>query len=98
MKASAPNWSLTGFHSRLVRKPKPNCRIESIECDASARIIATTINSTNSAAANIAARKIASPVLPVGERLRRQCWTNLSLSLLLGEGWGEGLVTDHQTF
>ncbi len=46
--------------------------MESVECDASATIMAMTIKSTNSAAANITARKIVSPVLPVGESRLRQ--------------------------
>src|SRR6266850_6578060 len=83
MNASAANWPLTGFHSRPVRKPKPNWRIESVECDASARIIEPTITSSNSAAPNIKARKTASPVFPVGESRRRQCPTNFGLSLAL---------------
>src|SRR5437764_14795960 len=72
MNASPPNSPLTGSHSRLVRKPKPNCLIESAECQANAPIIVMTIATTSNAAPNIAARKIASPKLPVGEsRLNR---------------------------
>src|SRR5258708_25838289 len=81
MNASAANWPLTGFHSRPVRKPKLNWRIESAECDASARIIEPTIRSSSNAAPNIKARKTASPALPVGDSRRRKCPTNFSLSL-----------------
>src|SRR5258708_12578174 len=81
MNASAANWPLTGFPARPGRKPKLNWRIESAECDASARIIEPTIRSSSNAAPNIKARKTASPALPVGDSRRRQCPTNFSLSL-----------------
>src|SRR5437867_11253435 len=72
MKGKAPNSPFIGFHWRPVKKPKPNWRIDNIESDASATIIAITIETTNSPTANISKRKIASPVLPVGESTRRQ--------------------------
>src|SRR5215204_5511669 len=72
MKGSAPNSPLTGFHWRPVTKPKPNCRTDIIESDTSATIIASTTATTNNPIANISKRKIASPVLPVGESTRRQ--------------------------
>src|SRR6266849_2197663 len=62
-----------GSHPRPVMKLKPNRRIDGIECAASATIIAPTIRTISSATLKIKARKIASPVLPVGESLRRQC-------------------------
>src|SRR5438034_10705583 len=46
--------------------------MESIESDTRARIIDATITSNSKAAANIAALKIVSPVLPVGDKTRRQ--------------------------
>jgi hypothetical protein len=62
---------LIGSQRRLVRNPKPNWRIESIESDASAITIARTIATISSATSSISTRKIASPVFPVGESTRR---------------------------
>src|SRR5256885_14102384 len=53
-------------------KEKPNWRIDGIDFAANARIIVPTITSISSAAARSRLRKIASPVLPVGERARRK--------------------------
>src|SRR5260370_7942070 len=93
MNASAPNWPLTGSHSRLVRKSEPNWRIERVECDARAKIIEPTIKSSSNAAANINARKTASPALPVGDSRCRQFPANLGLltPAPFGRGFRGGL-------
>jgi len=72
MKGKAPNWPVTGFHSLLVMKLKPKCRIESNDFAASAKIIEPIIKISNTAAANNRLRNIASPVLPVGDSARHQ--------------------------
>src|ERR1044072_8352897 len=69
---NAPNSPLMGSQRWLVKKPNPNCRIESIESEASATTIANTIATIKRATSNTRTRKIASPVFPVGESTRRQ--------------------------
>src|SRR5918993_1527975 len=78
MKASAPKRPWIGFHSRPVRKPKPNSRIEGTEAEAVATIIAPTISSSTSALVKTRTRKTASPRLPVGASTRHQCDTRKS--------------------
>src|SRR4051812_35116413 len=71
MKGKAPNSPRIGFQVRLVKKPKPNWRNDSCEFTAIAMTIAITSKSKRSALKKRTARKIVSPVLPVGESARR---------------------------
>src|SRR5918999_6469831 len=72
MNGSAPNSLLTGFHSRPVKNPQPNSLIERREFEYIATIIEATIRSTTSALKKRMPRNTASPMLPVGDRARRQ--------------------------
>ncbi len=48
MGTSAPNCSVTGFHSALIKKPKPNVRIEDkLPAKRETRIPASSANTRN---------------------------------------------------
>src|SRR5579883_878463 len=72
MNGSAPNFPATGFHSLLVRKPKPNALNESAELTARSMTRPTAITSKIAALEKSARRNIASLRLPVGESARRR--------------------------
>jgi hypothetical protein len=72
MNGSAPNRPATGFHSLPVRNPKPKVLIDRRAFEAIEAIIAATSSNTVSAQQKSRARNAASPLLPVGESVRRQ--------------------------